>query len=97
MGKVRWTSEAADWLQNIYDYIARDNHDAAIRVVRGIYEKIQVLNRFPEIGHVYETQSGHHIRVLLHGHYRIAYLIKQDGDVDILGVFHGSMDIDRYL
>jgi plasmid stabilization system protein ParE len=46
---------------------------------------------------VHETQPDHHIRVLLHGHYRIAYLIKPDGTIDILGVFHGSLDIDRYL
>lgn len=97
MGKVRWTAEAARWLQDIHDYISDQDHGAATRVVRGIYERIQVLRRFPEIGHVYEAQPGQHIRILLHGHYRIAYLIKQDGDVDILGIFHGAMDIDRYL
>ncbi|MDO8726921.1 MAG: type II toxin-antitoxin system RelE/ParE family toxin [Candidatus Methanoperedens sp.] len=29
--------------------------------------------------------------------YRIAYLIKPDRNIDILGVFHGSLDMDRYL
>ena len=38
-----------------------------------------------------------HIRILLFGHYRIAYLIKQDGNIDILGVFHGALDIERYF
>jgi hypothetical protein len=28
---------------------------------------------------------------------RITYLVKPDGDVAILGVFHGALDIDRYL
>lgn len=36
------------------------------------------------------------IRVLLYGHYRIAYIITSDY-IDILGVFHGALDIDRYL
>ena len=40
--------------------------------------------------------SSRHVRILLHGHYRIAYLVKDDGNVDILGVFHGSLDITRY-
>ena len=31
-----------------------------------------------------------------YGHYRIAYLVKEDGDIDILGVFHGALDINRY-
>ena len=28
------------------------------------------------------------------GHYRIGYLI--NGNIDILGVFHGSLDITKY-
>ena len=34
---------------------------------------------------------------LLYGQYRIAYLVKDGGDIDILGVFHGALDIKRYL
>jgi plasmid stabilization system protein ParE len=34
--------------------------------------------------------------ILLYGHYRIAYLVKDDRNVDIFGVFHGSLDITRY-
>ncbi len=97
MAKVNWTAEAVRWLQDIRDYIAQDDPDAALRVVRGIYDKVQLLRRFPEIGHAYTTRSDHNIRVLLHGHYRIAYVIKSNGSIDILGVFHGAMDIERYL
>ncbi len=42
------------------------------------------------------TASSRHVRILIHGHYRIAYLIKDDGNIDILGVFHGALDIGRY-
>jgi toxin ParE1/3/4 len=35
--------------------------------------------------------------VLLYGHYRIAYQIAPDDDIQILGVFHGAMDVRRYL
>jgi plasmid stabilization system protein ParE len=41
--------------------------------------------------------SVRHIRILLFGHYRIAYLIKPDGNIDILGVFHGALEIERYF
>ncbi len=34
---------------------------------------------------------------ILHGHYRIAYLIKTDDRIEILGIFHGAMEIERYL
>lgn len=35
-------------------------------------------------------------RVLLYGHYRIAYIVREDMTVDVLGVFHGALDITRY-
>ena len=28
---------------------------------------------------------------------RIAYLIESENSIDILGVFHGALNIDRYL
>jgi plasmid stabilization system protein ParE len=36
------------------------------------------------------------VRILLYGHYRITYLVRDDGDIDILGVFHGALDISKY-
>jgi plasmid stabilization system protein ParE len=97
MGKINWTEEAERWLKDIYDYIAQDNPESPVRVVEAIYEKVQLLSRFPEIGHRYDRIADRQVRILLYGHYRIAYVIKPDGNIDILGVFHGALDIDRYL
>lgn len=97
MGEITWTEEAHRWLQDIFDYIAADNPEAAEKVVAGIYEKAQLLRRFPEIGYKYRTESEAEIRILVYGHYRIAYLVKASNNIDILGVFHGALDIDRYL
>lgn len=95
MATIAWTDEARRWLEDIFEYIAADNPHAAVRTVQQIYERAQVLATFPEIGHRY-TGSSRNVRVLLYGHYRIAYLVKSDGNIDILGVFHGALDITRY-
>jgi len=97
MAQINWTAEAERWLRDIHDYIAEDNSEAAVRVVEDIYEKVQILRQFPELGHRYDRHPDQHIRILLYGHYRIAYLIKPAGNIDILGVFHGALDIKRYL
>jgi toxin ParE1/3/4 len=98
MAKVRWSAEAETWLKDIYDYIAADNPGAAASVVDGIYEKAQALKKFPDIGYIHRSEEEGEIRILLYGHYRIAYLRRKDTDfVDILGVFHGALEIDRYL
>jgi toxin ParE1/3/4 len=97
MGKVTWTAEAERWLRDIHDYIAQDNPTAAQRTVLGIAAKAKLLASFPEIGYLYEDRKDRHIRILLYGHYRIAYLVHESGDIDVLGVFHGALDIARHF
>jgi plasmid stabilization system protein ParE len=97
MAELNWTAEAERWLREIYTYIAKDNPAAAAEVVNGIYRRAQLLRNFPLLGYKYETHPDREIRILLYGHYRIAYLIKPDQNIDVLGVFHGAMEIDRYL
>ena len=97
MAEINWTVEAERWLQDIHDYLAATNPRAAARVVEGIYEKVQLLRQFPELGHRYDRHPAQHIRILLYGHYRIAYLLKRDDNIDILGVFHGALNLERYL
>ena len=67
MAEIRWTVEAETWLKDIYDYIAQENPSAAVRVVEGIYEKAQLLKKYPEIGYTYRTESEGEIRLLLYG------------------------------
>jgi len=95
VAEITWTAEAQRWLEDIFEYIAVDNLAAAASTVQGIYDRAQVLASFPEMGHRYWA-SPRNVRVLLYGHYRIADLLKDDGNVDILGVFHGALDITRY-
>ena len=83
MAQIAWTSEALRWLEDIFEYIAADHPDAASRTVEGIFERAQALAQYPELGHRYR-------------HYRIAYLVKEGGNVDVLGVFHGALDITKY-
>ena len=94
MAKLVWTEEALRWLEDIFEYIAQDNADAAVRTVQGIYGRAQELIVHPEMGERY-AGSERHVRILLHEHYRIAYLVKPER-VEVLGVFHGALDITRY-
>jgi len=94
---INWTEEASFWLKDIHDYIALDNPKIAKKVINEIFTKTQILTSFPKIGYLYKDDTNNEIRVLLYGHYRIAYLIKDTETIDILGVFHGALAIERYL
>ena len=97
MGEINWTREAQIWLEDIYNYIALDNPDAAHRTVAGIFARAQLLKTHPRLGHRYEGETDREVRIMLYGHFRIAYLITSESTIDILGVFHGSLTIERYL
>ena len=77
--------------------VAVDDPAAAIATVEGVYERVRVLYSHPEIGARYDIIANRDIRILLYGHYRIAYVIRPDSDIDILGVFHGALEINRYI
>jgi len=97
MAEIVWTEKAVCWLREIFDHIAEDNPDAAKRTIDAIYGKVNLLGQFPELGYRYDRWAHRNVRILIYGHYRIAYLIRSDGDIVIIGVFHAALDMDRYL
>ena len=97
MGKVTWTAEAELRVKDIHDYIAQDNLSAAQRTANGIYTKARRLAEHPKLGYRHTTDSGQEVRILLYGHYRIVYRILPDETIQTLGVFRGSLDMDRHL
>ena len=50
--RVRWTTDAADDLERICDYIAQDRPDSARRVAQSLVEHIDSLETFPRLGRV---------------------------------------------
>lgn len=94
---MRWTEEAAERLRQIRDYLVERSPRAASETVRGLYELAGSLDRFPERGFLYRTRSGDPVRILLYGHYRVVYRVEADGNVIVIGIFHGAMDLPRYL
>ena len=98
MAELKWSLEALDWLEDIQRYIAQDNPQAAAKVIDGILLKADMLTTYSDISTRLRTVPEGDVRMILYGHYRIAYLCRNDSDViEILGVFHGALDIDRYI
>ena len=62
MAKITWTNEALRWLEDIFEFIAVDNPEAASGTVLGIYERAQALAQYPEMGHRY-LHSSRDVRI----------------------------------
>jgi plasmid stabilization system protein ParE len=48
--RVRWTTDAADDLERICDYIAESRPESKRKVARSVVERISELRSFPRIG-----------------------------------------------
>ena len=86
--KIFWTKEALLRLQDIEEYISRDNPVAAIGFVDKLISVAETIVDYPEKGRIVPELSIEKIREVLHKNYRIVYLIKKNS-IDILTVFEG--------
>lgn len=87
---IRWLSSALMELDRIHGYIAQENPKAAVQVFRRIHKATRQLALFPNggrPGHVEGTRE-----LVVSGlPYVVVYRVEDDS-VQILRVFHTSMD-----
>lgn len=91
--KIRINPIVTTDLQEIKDYIAQDNPDAALRTVRSIISKIESLAEFPLMGAALaqKIKVKSNYRYLVEGNYLIFYIYEGDM-VSIQRVLHAKRD-----
>ena len=78
MARVIWAEPALQDLDQIADYIALDKPDAARKLVRTVFEKIELLEQFPDMCPVPHDLPDSRYRHLIVGPLRIFYRIDAD-------------------
>ena len=86
--KVFWTRESVKRLNEIEEYIARNNPDLAIKFIDNLILHTETLSENSEKGRVVPEFSIKEIRELLYKKYRIVYLLKKSR-IEVLTVFEG--------
>ncbi len=79
-------------LDDIADYIGRENPERALSFVREIRKRFDEVAERPYIFPMHEGWR-HELRSALHGRYHIIFTIIED-EVHIVRVIHGARDID---
>ena len=88
MTEVRWTPQAADDLQAIYDFIGRDSPHYAQVIVEDILAGIDRLERFPFMGRHVPERPREDLREIVKPPYRIVYRVGEV--IRILTIFRAS-------
>ena len=89
MVQIEWTERSLEDLNEIHDYIARDSKSYANLFIKKIYNTVQKLKEFPNIGRIVPEVNIPSVREIIFQNYRIIYRTMNDF-VEIITVFHGS-------
>lgn len=85
---IRWTAEASSNLEHIALRIAADNPEAALRTVRMIFERIELLATLPHRGRIGREQGTREL-VFSPLPYVAVYRVN-DSAIEILHIWHGA-------
>ena len=89
--QVRWSMPAAEDLEQICEWIERDNPESARRVARTIYDECARLKDFPNLGRASRRIAGRRELTFAPLPYIVVYQVKPDA-VEISRIFHGAQD-----
>ncbi len=92
MTHVRFTEPASQDLEEIYDYIALDNIEAAERLIDRLKKRWTAASENPGIGRK-RDQWLPELRSVREGNYLILYRQIEVG-VEIVRILHGARDIE---
>ena len=93
MAEVRWTTQAADDLELIAEFIAHDSPQYASLFVVDVLTAVERLERFPESGRIVPEKNDPKVREIILGNYRIVYRRRVDV-AELLTIHHGARLID---
>lgn len=85
--RVRWTTDAADDLERICDYVARERPEVAGRLAFDVLRAIEGLRAFPNRGRPGRVQGTREL--VLTGPFLAVYEVREE-DVQVLRILHGA-------
>jgi toxin ParE1/3/4 len=89
--EVRWSMPAAEDLEQICEWIQRDNPEAACRVARTIYDECARLKNFPHLGRPSRRMAGRRELTFAPLPHIVVYQVKPEA-IEISRIFHGAQD-----
>jgi toxin ParE1/3/4 len=92
MGNYSFSDEAVKDIEDICDYLARDNPRTAGKIFDAIRQKCKLIANFPKMGKAY-PQLARNLRGFVVENYIVFYYPREDG-ITIARVVSGYRDLD---
>jgi toxin ParE1/3/4 len=96
MAQIIWTEPALDDLNDIAEYIALSNLQAAKRLVQSVFDKVSRLEQYPESGRVPAELQGLNYREVVVPPCRIFYRVQEE-QVLVLHIMRQEQDLKKFM
>ncbi|MCZ6804477.1 MAG: type II toxin-antitoxin system RelE/ParE family toxin [Proteobacteria bacterium] len=96
MAQIIWTEPALLDLNEIAEYIALDKFDAAQRLIKLVFSRVEDLKRFPESGRKPPEIAKSRYREVIVGPCRVFYRVTGD-KIIILYVMRGERQLRKFI
>ena len=92
--KIIWSPTSRKKIDELVDFIAADNLDAALALVEEIESRVQSLKNHPRSGRILPVLNDEMVReLIIRGDYLVVYEI-QGERIEILTIRHAKQDFD---
>ena len=88
--RIRWTLEAADDLEQIWEYLRAHHPEFTAATIRRIYDDIRLLASAPRLGRIGREEDTREL--LISGLPYIAVYRVKDEAIEVLHIFHGAQN-----
>ncbi len=75
--KIIWSPLSVERLEEIFEFISKDNRSAANKFVDKIFVKVESLTEYPQRGRKVPEANREEIREVFLGEYRIIYRVEK--------------------
>ena len=76
--KILWSPLSVERLEDIFEYISKENSPAARKMVNRIFKKVETLSEYPRRGRKVPEVKREEIREVFLGEYRIIYRVESN-------------------
>jgi toxin ParE1/3/4 len=94
MGKVEWSNEAREDLEEFYLQYCQFSEKFAQKWADDIFEVTQLLENNPRLGRIVPELQAQSIREMIIGKYRLLYQIGKDDNIEIVTIRHSSRPLN---
>ena len=89
MARLIWSPRAADDLEGICEYIAKDSPQYAKTVATLVVNTVEAIPRFPKAGRIVPELQSTNIRERIVGRFRVIYRVKRNS-IEVVTIIHGA-------